>query len=100
MYKVQLMNVASKREKLYKYDIYLEQMLYVYFVKLESYINDMMWCCSESDSDSDVIADDSEASFSDDNPDYINYQVSFILLKMVITSLILGYFGHFKGVAL
>lgn len=34
-----------------------------------------MWFFSESDSDSDVIADDSEASFSDDNPDYINYQV-------------------------
>lgn len=57
----------------------------------------MMWFCSESDSDSDVIADDSEASFSDDNPDYINYQVSFILLKMVITYLIFGYYrkkGH------
>lgn len=36
---------------------------------------DIMWFFSESDSDSDVIADDSEASFSDDNPDYINYQV-------------------------
>lgn len=52
----------------------------------------MMWFCSESDSDSDVIADDSEASFSDDNPDYINYQVSFNLLKMVITYLIFGYY--------
>lgn len=40
------------------------------------WVYDMMWYCSESDSDSDVIADDSEASFSDDNPDYINYQVS------------------------
>lgn len=52
----------------------------------------MMWFCSESDSDSDVIADDSEASFSDDNPDYINYQVSFNLLKMVIPYLIFGYY--------
>lgn len=38
---------------------------------------------SESDSDSDVIADDSEASFSDDNPDYINYQESNAMNNMM-----------------
>lgn len=52
----------------------------------------MMWFCSESDSDFDVIADDSEVSFLDDNSDYINYQVSFNLLKMVIIYLIFGYY--------
>lgn len=52
----------------------------------------MMWFCSESDSDFYVIADDSEVSFLDDNSDYINYQVSFNLLKMVIIYLIFGYY--------
>lgn len=40
----------------------------------------LWWDCSDSDSDSDIIADDSDVSFSDDNPDYINYQVSIGLI--------------------
>ncbi|XP_078314412.1 nuclear valosin-containing protein-like isoform X2 [Crassostrea virginica] len=38
---------------------------------------------SDSDSDSDIIADDSDVSFSDDNPDYINYQDSNSMNNMM-----------------
>ncbi|XP_062585170.1 nuclear valosin-containing protein-like, partial [Saccostrea cucullata] len=38
---------------------------------------------SDSDSGSDVIADDSDVSFSDDNPNYINYQDSNAMNSMM-----------------